>query len=233
MIILSIFWTKNRCKNSWEKLKKMAEIRYPLFLMDEIQGKHFDLLILFEKNSLLSLIQRESHHLLIGKCFHKKTNQPIQFPEQEQLDPSKLIKDYWGNYLFFDFSDENILKILKDPVGQIPFFYYEAQEMCLMSTEISCIQDFLEKKSFSWHWPYLANFLLYGHPTTSFSPFQEIFELLSGSVLTISQKSIEQSVQWIPQNNFGEIENINLTENLTKTLSRTIWAFFCSCCDGP
>lgn len=149
---------------------------------------------------------------IFGRVFSKETYKPFTGNTADNL-----LNHYWGKYIAFQQKDQK-LEILRDPVGQLGFYYYITPDSnIIFSSEISFIIDIIKKRP-NFCEKYLQNYLMYG---TSFiteqTPFEGILELPPGSKLTVTQtkqfvEHVYDPFKYAMENNDSSWEKRNLVE---------------------
>ena len=135
--------------------------------------------------------------LLMGRVFDKNPSNP--HPLQTPLPFQEMLQSYWGSYLCCH-ARGNTLSVLRDPIGQRPFFYKKSPlGGWLFSSELSVLCDLLGQRP-AFNWDYLKAYLLHGFITSSETIFEGIFELPHGCSLTLSTDSetAHPEVAWNP-----------------------------------
>jgi len=157
-------------------------------------------------------ILKTHDRFLVGKVFSKSNYNPLTEEDLISTSSNKTFVDkYWGNYILINIDNQkNEINILRDPVGQLPFFYLKLSDRSIIfSSEINILYDALDLKP-CFNWKYLSAYLLHGNFTTKETPFSEILELPHGCQLTISASTINEELIWNPLDycsNYAGIED--------------------------
>lgn len=135
-------------------------------------------------NSVDQIIS-DDHLAIFGRVLSKETYKP--FTDKKGYSVENILKNYWGKYCAFH-QKANALEILRDPTGQLAFYYYICPDSnIIFSSEISFIIDILQKRPNFCH-KYLQNYLIFGSSfITEQTPFEGIMELPPGAMLTVTQ----------------------------------------------
>jgi len=163
--------------------------------------------------------------LLIGKVFNKRNYGAITIKELErevEASNEHFVKKYWGNYISIKLHDETV-KILRDPVGQFPFFYMKLDSgECLFASEMEILIDIIKKPGFNWK--YFSSYVIHGFITTEETAFDGIYELPHGCQMAYDFKTCitKTSVVWNPLDYIGGYRNtksaiddiVNITSNV-------------------
>lgn len=199
MVIIAVFWFGKRDEVILDQLRSLvADVSAENVSMDGPID-----FIVGNPISPHYTITQTSQHVLIGRCFSKKNYHTISEEDLLAVDRDTVesfMDDYWGCYLLFLSSPHRTsLTVIKDPVGQIPLFYMNYQEKCLiLSTDLSILKEHMQTTRLNWD--YLANFVLHGNLLTDQSAFEGINEVVSGCALEIDHHSLQQRVLWKPIN---------------------------------
>lgn len=196
MIVSGFIWCKApKCDENMARLKsicrKIMKLDYDLIdtptltLFKGKSGQNDEDRMLCSENSIL-----------IGRVFSKKHYVPVNQDMLRSLSPENITRAYWGKYLYF--SESASIRIVRDPTGQLPFFYcYLPTGAILFSSELSIINDFMPGRA-SINWSYMTSHLLYGIQNSTQTAFEDIYELPPGCVLTCRNGVVEQNVAWDP-----------------------------------
>jgi asparagine synthase (glutamine-hydrolysing) len=110
-----------------------------------------------------------------------------------------LIEQYWGRYVaFFQSTESGTVKVIKSPTGEL-----DCQSTCIGSVRVFFSRadhcPFLEARSFSPNWSYLAADLAVGMlPETRETGMNEIERVLRGECWSIRQGRVERRQYWHP-----------------------------------
>ena len=169
-----------------------------------------------QKNLLLYVSEQSSKHdkdvcissdtaILLGRVFNKFTQKSLGSLELERSHrdiSERLVQEYWGKYICISFNQTlNRTEVIRDPTGQLPFFYYKNSDgQIILSNEMVVLSKLLNQK-LDYDWDYLSSYLLYGSTYSTLSPFKEVKELPPGCILTISGNSVNSKIAWTPSSN--------------------------------
>ncbi|MFH1334219.1 MAG: asparagine synthase-related protein [Pseudomonadota bacterium] len=149
-------------------------------------------------------IIKTNNCLLIGKVFKNTTHEKITPQEMNSIasrSNETFTQRYWGNYLLIkiDPSAPSCI-ILRDPIGQLPFFYTTlSNDNVLFSSEISLLYEVTKERP-SFNWSYFSSFLTNAFITSKETAFQNIQELNHGCQLHLSFDGIKEMPVWNPTN---------------------------------
>lgn len=95
-----------------------------------------------------------------------------------------LSKRYWGQYILIIVTEDNTLQVYRDPSGLKTVYFMNCDSFIFFSSDIHYLYAIAKfyKKNLQHHWAYFASYLSYGSLHTSETPFEEIAELLPGTV---------------------------------------------------
>lgn len=226
MIVAGIIWANNNEKKYSEyELKN----KFDHYVQSSLSIRK-DRITLFvgsppSINDKDSIIQLEDT-IFVGRVFHKETCKSITKNDLEDISKQEhfndLVNDYWGKYLVFKLCANNTVKIIRDPTGQLPLFYYSDKEgNYLFSSDIQIIFDFLGRQT-HFNWAYLSSYILNGCSYSTQTPFEDINELPPGYRVTFSNKLPLLQVSWDPRLYYTKS---NTRRNLVKTISGTLKAW--------
>lgn len=143
---------------------------------------------------------------LMGRVFDKQKEASLQQQDFEKLlkrGTERFFQDVWGKYIFLqDHPEEKAFKIIIDPTGQLPFFYYVfPRGDILFSSDIEIIFKILKKKP-EFNWTYLCSYFVYGNSSAIQTPFKDIYELPPGCSLHVTQHNRVTKPFWNPLNSY-------------------------------
>lgn len=168
-------------------------------------------------------ILRTENSILMGKVFDKKDYNKIDIKSlKTNKNNEDFVNNYWGSYLLFKSGSNKTITILRDPIGQLPFFYTQLPtKEIIFSSEIGIIYDLLTTKP-SYNWAYFSSYLMHSSITTSYTPFENIYELCHGCELIINDNFITERVIWNPLNYIDNYDEKNINSNIIDTTTNVI-----------
>lgn len=226
MILAGIF---NKSKNdTFAKLvaltKKYIKKESTFFendLVSVVMGKTSDTVC---QGALL----KSTDSVLIGKVFRKDNYKSITKKElaQQSKEPNKsFVNKYWGNYLLINTDIKNkTVRILRDPVGQLPLFYTKLESGdVLFSSNIEILYRMTHTKQ-GFNWRYLSAYLVHGAFATDQTAFNDIYELPHGCELFIGgvNNFISQFAVWNPLDYCKPYKKEQFQKNIIETMTNVI-----------
>jgi len=141
--------------------------------------------------------------VFMGKIFNIKKEQDIIFENilgSIGSDNRILLKDALrkinGIFIMFIFdSQNNRVFIINDRYGMEPLYYYKDRNKLLFASEIKAIltDQTIEREV---NWNFWKDFFQYGFGIGNKTPFDNIFNLLSASILVFQDGDLEISRYW-------------------------------------
>lgn len=153
----------------------------------------------FEPNSQV----KDLHHsLLIGSIFpklHGKQPENIELQKALEKGLDAFTNSFWGNYICISsVQAAETLSVLRDPTGQLPFYYHCLQEgPMIFASAIEILRTILPSEP-GIDWDQLASFIKYGSSFSHDTPFVGIHELKPGYSLDVSSRKTQQYLAWDP-----------------------------------
>jgi asparagine synthase (glutamine-hydrolysing) len=174
---------------------KFLEIIRKKYQGEKIQFySHGDLQLACSDFPLLTL----KNNVVIGRMISKKDNISVKAEEfDETFNNDDIAKNYWGDYVVISNNRSRNIKIYVSASGQQPIFYYLNESSLIFSNQIHFIKDMVSGEV-NFNWNYLAKFLVNGNFTGNETPFNNIFEINPGSLLSLSEGKASIKHIWSP-----------------------------------
>lgn len=160
--------------------------------------------------------------ILMGDCYNKN-HAPINANELEQINNNNLAEffsNFWGGYLLIS-SDpaKQVFHILRDPTGKLPLYFARIESTIIFTSRNFIIRHFMSSVTFNLE--YLCSYLERGTLTTMETPFEGIYELPPGCILTLSKDKQDISFVFAPKYDQKKYQS-NTYQKITDTLGMTI-----------
>ena len=200
MIVSGILW-RNAPKNVEyiDKLKRISQ-KYSNVNEDIINDRYLTIIAGKVSKNDFDNLRTENGNILVGRIFNKASYEPIVNHQLANLNAEILANEWWGKYLFFSHSENESAFVLRDPTGQLPFFYHELRDgNIIFSSELCVLDDFLPIQP-AYNWPYILSHILYNNNSNSDQTvFEGISELPPGCLLEFDTK-VHVKIGWNPLN---------------------------------
>jgi asparagine synthase (glutamine-hydrolysing) len=145
-------------------------------------------------------------NLLVGNVF----NEDNLLMTLENISRDR-IESYYGNFLHFHFSDDNIIQVYISQESVNKIFFVKTSTCFVLSDNVETILRDIPT-SFQINWDYMITFLQRGNLNSIYSPFRDVFEIPPGCISIFNLTNLNHRIynQWNPINIFT---NFKTTED--------------------
>lgn len=180
---------------------------------------------LYPKHDMDQIWESDST-VLIGRIFDREdltTFKQKQFRRYSQEIKQDLTRKVWGKYIYWIVDGTNTLKVMVDPMGQLPCFYHTFPNGDLLfASHIDLISQCLSS-NLDYNWSYLCSYLFYGCSSAIQTPFRGVEEIPPGCILTSTQNNRNIRSFWNPFATYVDIPSpsgnaVNALQSVLKTI---------------
>lgn len=144
--------------------------------------------------------------IVIGRIFDKSKKCSFSkkdFANLTFLNKEEVLLKIWGKYIYIQMCPKSSqFNIVIDLTGQIPFFYHTLPNgNVLFASDIELLIKMLKNKP-EYNWTYFCSYLIYGNSSTTYTPFEDIYELPPACCINITKNGKKTEPLWNPLSSY-------------------------------